>query len=144
MRVVHARKKGLVMPPVTTALPNRAFGALVAVVLLAVGLASWLYGQGTAGWLLASAVAVALTAWLRPAWLAPATRVWMVFGQLLHRIVSPLTLGVLFFGVITPMAVVMRLAGRDVLLRRFNPAAPSYWVERRPAGPEADSLFRQY
>lgn len=144
MRFVHARKKGLVMPPVTTALPNRAFGGLIVVVLLAVSLTGWLYGQGIHGWSLVSAMAVLLIAWLRPSWLTPATRGWLMFGQLLHRIVSPITLGVLFFGVITPMAVVMRLAGRDILLRRFNPAAPSYWVERRPAGPEAASLFRQY
>lgn len=132
------------MAPLTTALPNRAFGGLVVVVLLAVSLMYGLYGHGIQSWPLAGAMVVLLITWVRPSWLTPATRVWLMFGQLLHHIVSPLALGVLFFGLITPMAAVMRLAGRDILLRRFNPAALSYWIERTPAGPEAASLFRQY
>ena len=53
-----------------------------------------------------------LVAWLWPAALAPLNRVWTRFGLLLHRIVSPVVLGVMFFVVITPMGLVMRAAGQ--------------------------------
>jgi hypothetical protein len=104
----------------------------------------WWHGRGIPRWPVASAMMVLLVALLRPSLLTPVTRVWLMLGQLLHRIVSPLTLGVLFFGVITPMAAVMRLARRDMLMRRFDPETLSYWIERAPPGPEAASLFRQF
>ena len=41
-------------------------------------------------------------------------------------------------------ALVMRLMGKDPLRRRFDPQAKSYWIERRPAGPEPQSMRRQF
>ena len=75
---------------------------------------------------------------------APLNRLWFRFGELLHRIVSPIALGVIFFGVVTPYAVVMRLFGRDALLLRKGSARPSYWVRREPPGPPPDSFHNQF
>ena len=55
-----------------------------------------------------------------------------------------LVMGLLFYATITPMALVMRLMGKDPLRRRFDPEAKSYWIERRPAGPEPQSMRRQF
>jgi hypothetical protein len=79
-----------------------------------------------------------------PAWLAPLNRLWLKFGELLHRIVSPVILGIMFFGVITPVGWLMRLAGKDILSLKFNREASSYWVRREPPGPEKSSLKRQF
>jgi hypothetical protein len=49
-------------------------------------------------------------------------------------------LGVIFFGVFTPVGFVMRKAGRDAMQRRWEPAAPSYWTKRDPPGPPDDSF----
>jgi hypothetical protein len=65
----------------------------------------------------------------------------MKFGELLNRVVSPIVMGVIFFAVFTPVAIVMRLAGRDALARGYERAAPSYWKRREPPGP-ADDSFR--
>ena len=60
----------------------------------------------------------------------------------MHRVVSPVVLGVMFFGVFTPVGVVMRAFGRDAHeARASSPTAPSYWVRRDPPGP-ADDSFR--
>ena len=65
-----------------------------------------------------------------PVSLGPLYRAWMRLGALLHRIVSPLVLGLMFFLVITPVALVMRLAGRDALGRRINRDADTYRIVR--------------
>ncbi len=95
-------------------------------------------------WAIGVAVVFALCAWLAPRVLAPLNRIWFRFGELLHRIVSPVALGVIFFGAITPYALVMRLFGRDALLLRKGSARPSYWVRREPPGPPPDSFGNQY
>jgi hypothetical protein len=63
---------------------------------------------------------------------------------LLHTIISPIVLGVLFFGIFTPLGVIMRLFSGDPFHLRFNPGAPSYWIERSPPGPAPDSLNNQF
>jgi hypothetical protein len=81
---------------------------------------------------------------LRPAVLAPLNRVWTRFGLLLHRIVSPVVLGIMFFVVITPMGLIMRALGKDPLRLRLEREARSYWIERRPPGPPPDTLNNQF
>lgn len=78
-----------------------------------------------------------------PTALSPFNRAWFQFGELLGKIVSPIVLGVIFFGLLTPVGMVARLFGRDEL--RLKPrAASSYWVERKPAGPASDSFNNQF
>ena len=77
---------------------------------------------------------------VRAAWLAPFKRGWMKLGELLHKVVSPAVLGIMFFGVFTPVGWLMRLTGRDAMARSFDPAAPSYWIRRDPPGPAEDSF----
>ena len=92
-------------------------------------------------WVLALAAATALVTMIRAHWLAPFKSAWMKFGELLHHVVSPVMLGAIYFGVFTPVAIVMRAFGRDAMCRRFEPARPSYWVRRDPPGPP-DNSFR--
>ena len=79
-----------------------------------------------------------------PKWLAPLNRLWLKFGELLHRITSPIILGIMFFGVITPVGWLMRRAGKDLLRMKFDREAPSYWIKREPPGPDKTSLKRQF
>jgi hypothetical protein len=63
---------------------------------------------------------------------------------LLHRIVSPLILGVMFFAVFTPIGLWMRLIGKRPLDLACDDKADSYWIERRPPGPPPGSFDRQF
>ena len=92
-------------------------------------------------WVLALAAATALVTLIRAHWLAPFKRAWMKFGELLHHVVSPLVLGVIFYGVFTPVGYAMRMFGRDAMKRRYEPQRPSYWEPRDPPGPP-DNSFR--
>lgn len=126
----------------TAQLPsNRSFGwTFFVFFVLAGGYGVWHGGSGRA-WLFALAVLTAIVTLKREAWLTPLNRAWMRLGELLGRVVSPLVLGVIFFAVFAPVGIAMRLFGRDALARRFEPARPSYWLDRDPPGP-ADDSFR--
>jgi hypothetical protein len=89
---------------------------------------------------LALAALTALVTLVRTHWLAPFNRAWMKLAEVLHQVVSPVVLGVIFFGLFTPVAMVMRAFGRDAMARRFDPALPSYWIRRDPPGPRDDSF----
>lgn len=89
------------------------------------------------------AALLGLAALALPKLLTPLNRLWMAFGLLLGKIVSPLVLGLIFMVLITPVAVSTRLFGRDVLrMKKRN--VSSYWLERDPAGPEPASFQRQF
>jgi hypothetical protein len=75
-----------------------------------------------------------VAALLRPRVLRPLNQVWFRFGLLLHRLVSPVAIGIIFWLVITPMALVIRLIGRDVLRRKLDPEAETYMLDRQPLG----------
>ena len=80
---------------------------------------------------------------LRPPLLNPLNRGWYQLGLFLGRVVSPIVLGILFFLLITPVALIIRIAGRDALrLRRKK--VDSYWIDRSPPGPKADSFRDQF
>lgn len=123
---------------------DRAFGFVFAAVFLIIALYPLLHASGIRIWAVVISGLFLLLATLVPQVLAPANRLWTRFGLLLHNIVSPLALGILFFLVVTPTGLLMRLFGKDPLRLRFDPAADSYWIKRDPPGPAADSLNNQF
>lgn len=112
---------------------NRSFGWTFTAVFALVALFAY-------PWLIAVAALTAAVTLTRAHWLTPLNRAWMKLGEVLHHVVSPLALGLIYFAVFTPVGLVMRLAGRDALSRRFEPARPTYWVRREPPGPKDDSF----
>ena len=140
-RGAHEHRKP---PPPTRGGSDRAFGVLVTVVFAVIG--CWpLLRDGMPRWwalgIAAVALAVALAA---PRWLAPLNRVWFRFGMLLHRVASPVVMGVVYFGVVTPTGLLMRLFGKDPLRLKRDPAAQTYWIDRDPPGPPKDSMANQF
>ena len=110
-------------------------------------LAAWLAYRGSHYWIASLGVAAAfgLLALVFARVLHPLNVAWMWFGGVLNRIVSPIVLGVIFFVVFTPVALVFNLRGRDILSRKFEPSRPSYWLHRTPPGPDAERSFpRQF
>jgi hypothetical protein len=123
---------------------DRGFGLTFAAVGAAVALWPLLEGAWPHWWLLLAAAALVLVSLAVPHLLHPFNRVWTRFGLLLHGIVSPLVLAILYFGVLTPFGLALRAAGRNPLRLRFEPAAASYWIEREPPGPAPKTMIRQF
>jgi hypothetical protein len=132
------------MPSPSQLPSDRSFGITFTIVFALVAL--WLLTTARSGAIAVAALGAAtlIVSMLRPALLRPLNRVWMRIGELLHHVVSPVVLGGIYYVVIAPVAVAMRLKGRDALKMRLDRAARSYWVEREPPGPEPGSLPRQF
>jgi hypothetical protein len=115
---------------------NRSFG-LVFTAFFSI-LAFWpllRHGAPVRMWAAAAAGVMLLLALAAPGVLEPANRLWMKLGLLLGRIVNPIILSLMFFLVFTPIALVMRLVGRDLLGLRGKPDTVSYWIPREPVAP---------
>jgi hypothetical protein len=123
---------------------NRAFGLVFAAVFLLIGIWPAMFGDALRGWALVVAAAFALIAWIRPELLAGANRLWMKLGILLGKLVAPVALAILFYGVFTPLGAVLRLAGKDPLRQKGDPSTRSYWLPREPPGPPRDSMTNQF
>ncbi|NJK42379.1 MAG: hypothetical protein HC937_01060 [Aquincola sp.] len=123
---------------------NRTFGLVFGAVFLVVGLYPWAFGSAVRLWSIGVAAAFALVALALPSLLAPLNRAWTRLGLLLHRVTSPIVLGVMFFGVVTPTGLLMRALGKDFLKLRRDAGAPTYWVDRQPPGPKPESLPNQF
>lgn len=122
---------------------NRSFGLVMgAACLVLAGLGFW---AGSAYWPVwaVAALAFASLVWLWPSLLYPLNRVWFWLGLALHKIVNPVLMGVLFFIVITPIGVLMRLSGKRPLGLKFEPEATSYWVTR-DSGFQPGPMTKQY
>ncbi|MGJ4997004.1 SxtJ family membrane protein [Bradyrhizobium sp. HKCCYLS3077] len=95
-------------------------------------------------WAVAVALAFAAVALIRPQLLRVPNRLWLRFGELLHRIVSPIIMGAIFFGCISPIAWIMRRSGRDLLALKRDRQLQSYWIDRPREPPDRSALKRQF
>jgi len=123
---------------------DRAFGLVLAGVFLLVALGPLRHGHAPRWWAFAVASVFALVALLKPLLLTRLNRLWTKLGILLGKVVSPIALGILFYGVFTPVAIVVRLTGQDPLRLKLDRDADSYWIVRKPPGPAPDSMSNQF
>jgi hypothetical protein len=111
------------------------------------GMAAWQWclheNIATAIVLAVLALGVGLAGQIKPAVIRPVYGGWMTLTLPVRWLVSQLLVGIVFGGLITPLAIWFRLIGRDSLQRRFAPQQESYWQVRKP-GPEHKSYFCQY
>ncbi|ALP53350.1 hypothetical protein Tel_09390 [Candidatus Tenderia electrophaga] len=106
---------------------ERQFGAVLAIIFAAVGLWPLLHAQAPAwGWVGISA-ALLLVAGLAPAVLSPVVKIWLKIGHIIAVINTWLLLAIAFFLLITPLALLFRLFGRDLLALRVK-KKDSYWL----------------
>ena len=136
------------MTPRTTDLqlpPERTFGLFFATVCAAASAWTWATSRGT------NAAAFGLVALLflaaalaAPRLLRPLNLAWYRLGLVLGAIVSPIALGLIFFGLLTPIAIAMRIAGRNELRLGTDAEARTYWQDRERPGPDAASFGNQF
>ena len=123
---------------------DRTFGIVFTLVFLAMGV--WVVSGGQSKGLVffVSAALFLVVAIACPSILGPFNRAWAKFGLLLGKVFNPLLLGVVFFLVVTPIAVIVRLWGKDSLHLKSKYDLESYWINRSPAGPKVGSMTKQF
>lgn len=124
---------------------ERSFGLVFAVLFGVLGGYSLIAGDGrNAPYLLAVAVCFLVLAFAAPGLLRPLNRTWFWFGLQLSRITTPLVMGIIFFIVLTPIALIMRAMGKDPLRLSRHAGQATYWIRRDPPGPPSESLTKQF
>jgi hypothetical protein len=110
---------------------NRSFGLVFAALFLGVAISPLLSDASPRYWSFAAAGAFLLASMLKPSILTWPNRCWILFGRVLHKIVNPVVLAILFFLIITPYAVLIRMLRNDPLGVDRDLTADSYWKNRR-------------
>ena len=123
---------------------DRTFGIVFAVVFGLVSIYLLISGKHYHLWIGGLSVGFLATALVMPRLLRPLNRLWFKIGLLLHKIVSPLVMGLVFFSTVVPTGLLMRLFGKRPLALNFDPAAKSYWIERGPDEPSPESMKNQF
>lgn len=125
---------------------DRSFGAVFVAAFAVIGLLPVVSGGAPRLWALIVALAFLAPTLVAPRLLHPLNLVWFRFGMLLHAIVSPVVMGLVFFFAVVPTAVVMRLRGKDVLDIRSRDQAQreSYWKSRAQVTIDAESMRNQF
>jgi hypothetical protein len=124
---------------------NRSFGLVFTAAFSLIGLWPLLHDQPPRIWMLGLSGAFLATTLVWPTALGSLNRWWTRLGMLLHSIFSPIALGVLFYGVVTPTGIIMRLTSHhDPLRLKFDSEVESYWIERVPPGSSPSSMINQF
>lgn len=133
----EAYQQGEVPPP-----SERSTGIVFACVALVVG--AFFYSNLTVlGICLALAAAFGLVSWLRPKLLGPLNYIWFRFSLLLHRIVNPVVMLLMYVVAIFPFGMVMQLF-RDPLRAKPDKDLASYWIEKPADEREKASMNNQF
>ena len=118
------------MKPRTTQPPrlsDRFFGVVFSIIFFTIGIVSWLVFDFTILWAFWLSLGLALIAWLTPGILLPFNRFWGAFAQKLGTFNNHLLLGTFFFLFMVPIGAVIRLVGKDPMMRKSKNSS-SYWT----------------
>ena len=119
-----------------TKLPtNKNFGIVFSIVFLIIALFPLINDGNLRIWSLIVSTIFLFLGLINSKILTPLNKIWFKFGLILGKIVSPVIMGVIFFLVVTPTALIMRLVGKDLLNLKFN-KHKSYWIEK--TGPKSN------
>jgi cytochrome c oxidase subunit IV len=113
---------------------NKSFGIVFSIVFLLITIYPLINSEGLRVWSLIIAIIFLFLGLINSKILTPLNMLWFKFGILLGRIVSPIIMGIIFFLVVTPIALIMRIIGKDLLNLKFN-KEKSYWIEKN--GPKS-------
>ncbi|MBM3488124.1 MAG: hypothetical protein FJX67_16070 [Alphaproteobacteria bacterium] len=123
---------------------DRGFGLVMAAVFAIIGVWPALFSGPPRLWSLAVAALFLAAAGAAPRLLAPLNRLWTRFGVLLHRVMNPVVMAIVFYGTVVPIGLVMRALGKDPLRLRRDRAATTYWIAREPPGPAPETMKNQF
>ena len=113
---------------------NRSFGLVFFIVFLLIALYPLLKGSDLRIWSLVISFVFLVLGLINSKILTPLNRLWFKFGLLLGRFISPLIMGIIFFVVVTPIGIMMRLLKKDLLNLKYN-KKETYWVDK--SGPKS-------
>ena len=126
-----------------TAAQGRRFGLTVGAAFLLIASVAWWRDAATAATVLGSlGAALALAGLVIPAQLGPVERAWMRLAHLISKVTTPIVMGVMYLGVLTPVGALRRSFSGNPLVH--DERERSYWRERPASGRRSASMQRQF
>ena len=113
---------------------NRSFGVVFFILFVLIALYPLLKGNDLRIWSLLISFVFLILGVINSRILTPLNKLWFKFGLLLGKIVSPIIMGIIFFIIVTPIGVIMRLLNKDLLKLKYN-QQNSYWIKK--TGPKS-------
>ena len=120
---------------------NRSFGLLFFIVFLAISLWPLKSQEDLRLWAFILALIFFVLGILNSKFLTPLNKLWMKFGIFLSSIISPFVMGVVFFMVVTPVGLIMRFLGKDLLRIKKSKFVSTYWISREK---QNNTMKRQF
>ena len=113
---------------------NKNFGLTFFIIFLIISFWPLMHNEQIRIWSLVIALIFLILGMSNSKILTPLNTIWFKFGLILGRIVSPIVMGIIFFLIVTPISIIMRILGKDLLNLKYN-NQKSYWIEKR--GPKS-------
>ena len=108
---------------------NRSFGIVFFIVFLIIALYPLTYSEEIRNWSIIISLIFLVLGLFNSKILTPLNKLWFKFGIFLGKIISPIIMGIIFFLVVTPIGLFMRLLGKDLINLKYN-NKKSYWIEK--------------
>jgi hypothetical protein len=123
----------------------KSFGFTFAALFLIMAGWPWIFrGETPRYWALTIAVFFAAAPFIAPRTLGPLNWLWFRFGLLLHGIVNPIIMALIYLLGILPIGLLLKAFRMDLLRLRWQSQEASYWIRRVPPGPRKGSMSKQY
>ena len=113
---------------------NRSFGIVFFILFLLIALYPMINSEGIRMWSIIVSLIFLVLGLLDSKILTPLNKIWFKLGMLLGRIISPFIMGIIFFLVVTPIGLIMRILGKDLVNLKYN-NNKTYWIEK--TGPKS-------
>ena len=110
---------------------NRSFGILFFLVFLGFGLWPLTKEMSPNIYLIIISVIFLILALLNSKLLSPLNNLWIKFGEILGKVIAPIVMAVVYFLILTPISLLVRLFGKDLIKMKFNNNIKSYWIKRK-------------
>ena len=109
---------------------NRNFGLVFFFIFLVVSIWPLTHNESPRIWSAIISLAFLILVLTRSKLLTPLNRLWAKFGIILGSIIAPIVMGVVFFLVVTPIGLVMKIIGKDLLSIKYDKKKETYWIKR--------------
>ena len=120
---------------------NRSFGIIFFVVFMIIALWPLLNSENVRIWSLVISIIFFFLGILNSKFLTPLNKLWMKFGLLLGKVISPIIMALIFFAVVSPIGLIMRLLRKDLLNLKYNKKCKSYWIEKKGPNSKMKNQF---
>ena len=110
---------------------NRSFGILFFIVFLILGLYPTLQGSSPNIYLISISIPFIILGIINSKILTPFNNAWIKLGEILGMIIAPIVMAIIYFFILTPISIVVRIFGKDLLSIKFNKQVNTYWINRK-------------